>query len=214
MLRESPNCLDIPFLRSTYATCVIGRRIEILEEATSTNDVALTWGEDGEAEGAVVFAESQTAGRGQFGRGWHSPPGCGIWCSILFRPTFPPQEVTCLTPFAVLAVAAAISRSIGLRPMLKPPNDLYCSGKKVSGILTEARTGSQFFAVVGIGINVNQTEFPPALQGIATSLRKEGGDVCNRTQVALHLLWELNRLYPLLIDRRQEIHALYHSWPQ
>ncbi len=186
----------------------------MVNEVSSTNDVALQWGEQGEHEGAVIFAELQTAGRGQFGRSWHSPPGSGIWCSVLLRPAISPSAATCLTPFTVMAVASALHQSIGLRPLLKPPNDLFYSSGKVSGILTETRTGNRFFAVVGIGINVNQEEFPPELQGIATSLRKETGKLCDRTQIALRVLSELNRLHPFLRDGIKEIQALYDSWPR
>lgn len=208
------DSLDLSTLRLVCTKHIIGNRIDWVNEVTSTNDIALQWGEEGEREGAVIFAEFQTAGRGQFGRRWHSPPGSGIWCSILLRPAISPSAATCLTPLAVMAVASALQQSTGLQPLLKPPNDLFYAGGKVSGILTEARTGHHFFAVVGIGINVNQKEFPPELQGIATSLRKEIGYCCNRTQVALNVLLELNRLYLFLSGRMEEIQTLYDSWPQ
>lgn len=202
--------LDSSVLRSACANCLIGRKICLLDEVSSTNDVAMEWGERGEPEGVVIFAESQTAGRGQFGRHWYSDPGQGIWCSVLLRPTFSPRFATSLTPLAVVAVASALCRIVGWKPHLKPPNDLYLSGRKVCGILTEARTGARFFAVIGVGINVNQEEFPAALEGTATSLRKEVGAPCSRTQVALAVLLELNRLYTSASV--EEIQFLYKAW--
>ncbi|PWU10014.1 MAG: biotin--[acetyl-CoA-carboxylase] ligase [Verrucomicrobia bacterium] len=213
LLLPPSNSLNLAALRAACAKHhVIGNRIALVEKVSSTNDVALEWGEQGQSEGAVVFAESQTAGRGQLGRSWHSPPGGGIWSSVLLRPGISPQAAACLTPFAVVAVASALYHSTGLQPRLKPPNDLYYSGGKVCGILTEARTGSHFFAVVGIGINVNQQEFPSDLQGRATSLRKEFGKFCDPTPIAAEMLAALDRLYLLL--HGEEIRALYDSWPR
>ncbi len=206
--------LNTSVLQAACVNRVIGRKICVLQKISSTNDVALEWGEREEKEGAVVFAESQTAGRGQFGRSWHSSSRHGIWCSILLRPNFSPRAAAYLTPLATMAVACALHQTIGIRPSLKLPNDLYFLGGKVCGILTEARTGSQFFAVIGIGINVNQEEFPPMLQGIATSLRKETGKLYNRTQVARTVLLEMNRLYDSMGHGFEEIQSLYESWPR
>jgi BirA family transcriptional regulator, biotin operon repressor / biotin---[acetyl-CoA-carboxylase] ligase len=208
--------LDVGLLERSCSGRTIGHKIYVFDQVSSTNDVALRWGESGEPDGCVAIAESQNAGRGRFGRGWHSAPCCGIWCSLLLRPSFSPTQVTCLTPFAVIAVASSIRRLLGLEVTLKLPNDLYLSKGKVCGLLIEARTGECFFAVVGIGINVNQrrNDFPTALQDVATSLREETGTLYDRTQVALVVLTELDYFYTRLVDQIPEIQSLYEAWPR
>ena len=200
------------------AACVgrIIRKICVFEKISSTNAVALAWGEQGDPEGCVAIAESQDAGRGQFGKDWHSAAYRGIWCSLLLRPSFPSAQLTCLTPLAVLAVAFSIRCSLGLEMTVKPPNDLYLSRGKACGLLTEARTGKNLFAVIGIGINVNQrrSDFPASLQGIATSFREETGSIYDRTQIVLAILSALDCLYTRLVSHAFEIQSLYQNWPR
>jgi BirA family transcriptional regulator, biotin operon repressor / biotin---[acetyl-CoA-carboxylase] ligase len=208
--------LDVGLLKRSCSGRSIGHKIYVFDQVSSTNDVALKWGESGEPDGCVAMAESQSAGRGRFGKGWHSASCRGIWCSLLLRPSFSPAQVTCLTPFAVIAVASSIRHLLGLEVTLKLPNDLYLSKGKVCGLLIEARTGGRFFAVVGIGINVNQhhRDFPVELQDVATSLREETGTLHDRTQIALVLLTELDYLYARLADQFPAIQSLYETWPQ
>jgi len=164
------------------ATCRIGREIIVLEETTSTNDEAIRLGR----EGAVVFAEHQTAGRGRMTRRWESPTGLGLYFSVLLRPAHPQQ----LTTWAAVAVTRALGGHI------KWPNDIFLNGKKVVGILCET-TGNN--TVVGIGVNVNQTpaDFPPELHDRATSLREAGGgSPLDRIAVAATILRQLDALYP------------------
>ncbi|QQY10900.1 MAG: biotin--[acetyl-CoA-carboxylase] ligase [Candidatus Xiphinematobacter sp.] len=211
-----PMPLDAGFLRRSCSGRAIGHKIYVFDQVSSTNEVALRWGESGEPDGCVIIAESQISGRGRFGRRWHSAPRCGIWCSLLLRPSFPPAQAACLTPFATVAVASSISRFLGLEVTLKLPNDLYLSRGKVCGLLIEARTGERFFAVVGIGINVNQlrNDFPAALRGIATSLREETGALYDRTQIALVVLTELDYLYTRLAEQLPAVQSLYEAWPR
>ncbi len=125
-------------------------------------------------EGFVVFAEHQTAGRGQRGHRWESAPHRGLWFSILLRPQIPIVESARLTNWAAQAIAATIRQETGLEPAIKLPNDVYVEGRKVAGVLVETRAGqgSEWAAVAGIGVNVNQApeEFPEELRERATSL--------------------------------------------
>src|SRR6185436_7695473 len=116
---------------------VVGRDIRVFQETSSTNDVVEKLARDGVAEGVVVFAESQTKGRGRLGRKWISPAGQGLWFSVLLRPQLPPTAVTQLTIAAATAVARAIRGQTGLVPEIKWPNDIWIQNKKVAGILTE-----------------------------------------------------------------------------
>src|SRR5664279_1800540 len=110
--------------------CIIGRDIRVFEQTTSTNDVIEKLARDGVKEGVVVFAESQTKGRGRLGRKWISPERKGLWFSVLLRPELHPQEATQLTVVAATALRRAIKSVTGLSAEIKWPNDLLIGGKK------------------------------------------------------------------------------------
>lgn len=171
----------------------IGSRIVVFRETESTNDLVRRAAEGGEPEGFVAFAESQTKGRGQFGRRWSSAAGLGLWFSILLRPKWPPARLADVTPL----VAVAVARALDLPVRIKPPNDILCGGRKLAGILSEARTGADVFVVVGIGLNVNhaRTDFPLELQESSTSVALETGKVAPREPCAGAILRELAARY-------------------
>ncbi len=146
-------------------------RLLIRESVGSTNDEARQLAQAGMAEGLIVLAERQTAGRGRRGAAWFSPAGESLAFSIVLRPGEPKSLWPRLALAAGLAVAEAIE-SFGVQAGIKWPNDVWIRHLKVSGILVEA--GSDF-AIVGIGINVKTTEFPAEVAEIATSLRIETG---------------------------------------
>jgi BirA family biotin operon repressor/biotin-[acetyl-CoA-carboxylase] ligase len=180
-------------------TKVVGRDIRVFEETTSTNDVIEKLARDGVKEGAVVFAESQTKGRGRLGRKWMSPTRKGLWFSVLLRPDLRPQETTQLTVASATALRRAIKTVTGLSAEIKWPNDLLIGGKKVVGILTElsAELDRVRHVILGIGVDVNQkaNEFPVELRKIATSLKIESGGEISRAELATEILRELDRDY-------------------
>lgn len=178
-------------------TRVVGRDIQVFQETTSTNDVIEKLARDGVKEGAVVFAEAQTKGRGRLGRRWVSTKGAGLWFSVLLRPPLRTMAATRLTIGAATAAARAITRQTGLHTEVKWPNDLLLRGKKVAGILTEmsAELDTVKYLILGLGINVNQPEFPPEIRRLATSLNIEGGEPVNRAELAAALLRELDNDY-------------------
>lgn len=180
-------------------TKVIGRDIRVFEQTTSTNDVVEKLARDGVKEGVVVFAESQTKGRGRLGRVWTSPTRKGLWFSILLRPNLRPQETTQLTVAAATAVWRAIHSVAGLKPEIKWPNDILIGGKKIVGILTElsAEVDRVKHITLGIGVDVNlaANEMPVELRKIATSLRIESGKPVVRAELATEILRELDRDY-------------------
>jgi BirA family biotin operon repressor/biotin-[acetyl-CoA-carboxylase] ligase len=177
-------------------TKVIGRDIHVFEETTSTNDVIEKFAHDGVKEGVVVFAESQTKGRGRLGRKWMSPNRKGLWFSILLRPDLRPQEATQLTVASATALRRAIEAVTDLKAEIKWPNDLLIGGKKVVGILTEmsAEVDRVRHVILGIGVDVNQdaAEFPAELRKIATSLKIETGKEICRAELATEILRELD----------------------
>ncbi|HXT73170.1 MAG TPA: biotin--[acetyl-CoA-carboxylase] ligase [Candidatus Angelobacter sp.] len=163
----------------------------------STNTVAMHLGEEGEAHGAVVVAEEQTSGRGRAGHSWHSEKAAGIYVSVLLRPQISPMLAPALTLVAGLAAYDAIAEQSGLPPDIRWPNDVLLKGKKICGILTEmqAEPDRMHFAVIGIGINVNQSKMPGELASIATSMRMETGRAHSRLDLLARLLRHLDRYY-------------------
>jgi BirA family biotin operon repressor/biotin-[acetyl-CoA-carboxylase] ligase len=181
------------------ATKVIGRDIRVFQQTTSTNDVIEKLARDGVKEGAVVFAETQTRGRGRLGRRWLSPAGKGLWFSLLLRPDMLPQEATRLTVASATALRRAIAMFEGLEPQIKWPNDILLRGRKTAGILTElsAELDHVKYVVLGIGVdvNLNASEFPEELRKVATSIKAELGRSVSRAELAVSILKELDRDY-------------------
>jgi BirA family biotin operon repressor/biotin-[acetyl-CoA-carboxylase] ligase len=196
-LVSSPDALHADDLLARLGkTKVIGRDIQVFEETTSTNDVIEKLARDGVKEGAVVFAESQTRGRGRLGRKWVSPAHKGLWFSILLRPNLRPQEATQLTVASATALRRAIETETGLKPEIKWPNDILIGGKKVAGILTElsAEVDRVKHLILGIGVDVNLDagELPAELRKTATSLKIETGETISRAELAVAVLRELD----------------------
>ena len=152
------------------------------------------------SEGALAVAEEQTEGRGRLGRHWHSPPGVSVLCSILLEPSVETQRLPELSLVAGEAAAEAISTVTALGPEIKLPNDILLGGRKVAGILAEARDGR---VVLGIGINVNLTEdkLPTDVDLPATSLRVELGREVDRAELLTELLAVLERRYDVWAGR-------------
>jgi BirA family biotin operon repressor/biotin-[acetyl-CoA-carboxylase] ligase len=199
-LISSPDALHADDLLARLGPAkIIGRDIQVFEETTSTNDVIEKLARDGVREGVVVFAESQTRGRGRLGRAWMSPPHKGLWFSVLLRPDLRPQAATQLTIASATALRRAIRSVTGLSPEIKWPNDLMMGGKKVAGILTEmtAELDRVRHVILGIGVDVNlvSNEFSPELRKIATSLRIETGEEVERAELATAILRELEADY-------------------
>lgn len=181
-LAGTPDALTEAEIRGLLGkTEVVGGTLYCLDQVDSTNTYAKQLAMAGAADGTVVVADCQTAGRGRMERRFESPAGQGIYLTALLRPELPPERLMPVTALAGVAVCEAVEEVCGVRPMLKWPNDPVLNGKKLSGILTElsleAETGRMQYLVVGIGLNVGQGEkdFPPELRQVATSLRQELG---------------------------------------
>jgi BirA family biotin operon repressor/biotin-[acetyl-CoA-carboxylase] ligase len=203
-LRHSPDVLHADDLMERLGkTRKIGRDIRVFQQTTSTNDIVEKLARDGVKEGVVVFAESQTGGRGRMGRSWVSPPGKGLWLSVLLRPSLRPHEATRLMVASAVAIHRAIESSTGLRPEIKWPNDLLLAGKKVGGILTElsAELDRVRYIILGIGINVNfgVNDFPAELRKVATSLKLQAGRPLSRAEIAVAILRELDQAYEAVV---------------
>ncbi len=188
-------------------------------EVGSTNEEALDLVRAGASGVMLICAEKQSAGRGRKGRRWISPPGAGIYSTVVIRPAQPPHNWPLLALAASVAVAEALndvmrgSIAAGRSVIdLKWPNDVYLSGKKTAGILIEtcAMRGEAPAAVVGIGINVRQGSIPEDLRDQATCLSEEAGEDIPRRKTLIHCLKHFQLCYDLF--ERGEHGELLDHW--
>ena len=201
--------LDLPALESALDTRVVGRRFVYLTSTGSTMDVARAEAEASAADGTVVFAEEQTAGRGRFGRAWVSPAGKNLYLTLVLRPDV--ARVRRLGIVAPLAVGLA-NEDAGLAPRIKWPNDVLLSGRKASGVLieTEFSGAEPRYALVGIGVNVNFDIEPGSeIAAIATSAKAELGRETAREPLLASLLNHFEQLYEQ--DDASAVHAAWKS---
>lgn len=184
------------------------------DEVTSTNDIAAEHGARGAAEGLVVIAESQTAGRGRFARTWHSPPGSGLYVSIVLRP--PTEVARVLTLAGGVAICESVRESTGLAAVIKWPNDLLApeGRRKLAGILVEgSATGRRVeYVVFGFGLNIRASAYPPELRGRASSLEEELGRAVDAEAVLEFCLATLAARYDDLRNGRQA--AVLARWSE
>jgi BirA family biotin operon repressor/biotin-[acetyl-CoA-carboxylase] ligase len=189
-------------------------RVHYRSEVDSTNDLALALAARGAAEGVSVLADVQNAGRGRRGREWFSPPGSGLYVSVIVRPELAAEAVPVLTLAAGVAAASTVRDLTGLPAELKWPNDLVIGRpwRKLGGILSEAASsGSRLDAVViGVGVNLRQTTYPAVLVARATSLEAELGRTVDRALLLVGLLGRLRRIMDRL--HREGRAAICREW--
>ncbi|MBO6574024.1 MAG: biotin--[acetyl-CoA-carboxylase] ligase [Rhodothermales bacterium] len=184
-------------------TNYVGQQIRTFESTDSTNVRAMEWAESGGPSGAVVVADSQTAGRGRLGRRWEGGEGESLLFSVIVRPDVPDASMGLLPLASGLAVVDAVTPLVRHELALKWPNDVLLAGMKCAGVLVEGvRSADSRWAVVGIGINVNQEVMPRALEQTAISLRQSAAAVIPRPVLLASLLEALeSRLHQLEHDR-------------
>jgi BirA family biotin operon repressor/biotin-[acetyl-CoA-carboxylase] ligase len=186
-----------PLARAADRLGIFREHIVWYTDATSTNDLAAAMAERGVAEGRVVVANAQSAGRGRQGRTWVSPPGAGLYMSAVLRPR--ERALPLLTIAAGVAVAEGIQAATGLAADVKWPNDVYVHGRKVAGILAEASSanagGAIQHVILGAGINVMPAAYPSQVAGRATSLEAELGRPVDRGLLLAEYLCSLAARY-------------------
>jgi len=192
----------------------IGAIIHCFSSCPSTNDLAKRLAREGLAEGTVVVAEEQTEGRGTKGRIWHSPPGQGLYASVILRPRR--TDLSLLPLAAGVGCVEAIREATGVEAALEWPNDIVRGGRKLGGILceTDFLGNALSHAVLGIGLNIGQKreDFPPPLRSTATSLRLALGREVDRPALETALWSALDRWYTAFTrGRRDEIVRAYES---
>jgi BirA family transcriptional regulator, biotin operon repressor / biotin---[acetyl-CoA-carboxylase] ligase len=186
-------------LQAHFPCATIGRQILVLGQTSSTNDAILQVATANSMEGLVLFAEHQTAGRGQRGNRWESAAAKGLWFSILLQPKIQINDSGRLTIWAIKTISDVIRTECSLEPTIKLPNDVQLYGRKVAGVLVEMRAQEKapHLAIVGIGINVNQSveDFPLELQSRAISLAMALHRPIDRQKFAVVVLQNLDRTY-------------------
>lgn len=173
-LQKDCNMIDTDKVMKDLHCDNIGKKLIILKSTDSTNNEIKKIAALGEESGTVVTAETQTSGRGRFGRQWSSDKG-GLYFSILLRTDLPPSNIAAITLAAGYAVCLAVREYTGLDARIKWPNDIIVENRKICGILTEiaAQSDSIDYIIIGIGININNTEFPDEIKHKASSIHLE-----------------------------------------
>lgn len=182
----------------TVVSRLVGRAIHVFDTVDSTQAQLARLAAEGAPEGTVVTARHQTAGRGRRGRHWWDEPGQSLLMSVLLRPSIPTAHAPQLSLVAGLAVADALAAAAGLTAQIRWPNDVMVGGKKICGVLPEAMSradGRVAHVLLGIGINVDQSEFPQDLRDTATSLRLETGTAHDHRRLLSAVLEALDRRY-------------------
>ena len=189
-------------IRSGLRTRLLGRTVFLYTETESTNGVAAELAARGAPEGTLVVAEMQTKGRGGGGLPWDSPKSMGIWASLVLKPHIAPTDTGYITLLVGKSIVEAIRRRTGLEAAVRWPNDVLIDGKKVCGVLTEARLCRQGlrYVVAGFGVNVLQTQrqFPVELRDRATSLYVASGRKHSRVALLQEILVQIERRYRAL----------------
>jgi BirA family biotin operon repressor/biotin-[acetyl-CoA-carboxylase] ligase len=219
---EKSDQLIADQLKSELPEVLIGREIIVFQQTNSTNDAIFQVISPQEAadsspasvtEGLVVFAEHQTAGRGQRGNRWESAAGKGLWFSILLRPEIRLSDSGQLTIWAIETIVDVIRTEWNIEPTTKLPNDVQLYGRKVAGVLVEMRAQDKaaHIAVIGIGININQSreDFPAKLRDEAISIAMAVGRQVDRQKFARALLHNLDLTYREKFSRAVAAVTLY-----
>lgn len=176
-------------------TCVRVSDVEYSETIDSTNLEAKRRATKGADDALLILADNQTAGRGRIGRTWLGNPDTAIAMSLLLRPTIPADKVSMITIIAALAVHAALD----IETQVKWPNDIKIGEKKLCGILSESVfIGKEFYSVLGIGINVNDSSFDDSISQIATSLKNENGKTYKREGIVISIINKFFDYYDIL----------------
>lgn len=177
-------------LESRMDTRWAGHPVRFFDSLGSTNIQAKLEAENGAGEGTLVVADMQTAGRGRRGRSWNSPAGTNIYFTLILKPAFSVEPASMVTLVMGMAVSEGIRDICGLDAGIKWPNDIVVNGKKVCGILAEMSVEREYIhhIVMGVGINVEEQEFPPEIAGTATTLWAECGKSVSRAGLIVRIM--------------------------
>ncbi|WP_153732238.1 biotin--[acetyl-CoA-carboxylase] ligase [Sporosarcina obsidiansis] len=204
-LIEIPDLVNQANIKKHLQTAEYGHTIHYFKTCPTTQTIAHEEAQNGAADGTLIIAEEQTAGKGRLARPWTSNEGRGIWMSLIIRPELAPQQAPQLTLVTAVAIVRAIEEVADIQPVIKWPNDILINGKKVTGILTELQADPDRVKaiILGIGLNANQelADFPEELQTIATSLRIEKGEKVDRALLVAKILEYVEQYTALYVEK-------------
>lgn len=212
-----PENLTAHEILSRLETKWCGKEVVCRKETSSTNDEAMYMAEeDGRGEGFLVVAEHQSGGKGRRGRVWESPRGTTVSMSLILKPNVFPDRAPMITLVMALAVADVLQKLTDLDVKIKWPNDVLINKKKVCGILTEmsCEPNKVKHVVVGVGINVNVTEFPEEIASTATSLLIEKGNRFGRADLVIAIMDYFEYYYEMFLQSGDlsDIVGMYDSY--
>ncbi|MFH1220810.1 MAG: biotin--[acetyl-CoA-carboxylase] ligase [Candidatus Eisenbacteria bacterium] len=216
-LVAAPDLIDACEIKTALADSGLAREVHVFTSVTSTNDVGARLAKQGADHGTVVVAEEQTEGRGRLGRRWESPPGLGLWFSLVLRPDLDARASSAVSLVCALGVAVALRKRYGIKADVKWPNDVVVGPRKICGILTEAdfTDGRASLMILGFGLNVLHVlnDFPPELRGKATSIRLETNRRVGRAKLLAEILGAVEEKYAIFssegfVNLRRELLAL------
>lgn len=191
-LADDNDILSESAIKNYLKTERLGRKMDVFKTIDSTNSFAKSLAQLGAEHGTTVISELQTQGRGRMGRSFYSPSGMGVYMSFVLRPNLSVDYALMITSCVAVAVCEAIENVADVQCEIKWVNDIFCNGKKICGILTEAsidvEQGGLEYAVVGLGLNVSNTFFPKDIEKIASSLKAITGKNINRSLLIAEIL--------------------------
>ena len=173
--------------------------VRFYDEIGSTNTELVEDARAGAAEGLVLVADHQTAGRGRLDRSWSAAPGTSLLVSVLLRPPLPISEVPVVLMAAGLAACDGVESAAGFRPRLKWPNDLVVDDRKLAGLLSESTPGEVTAVILGLGLNVTAGAYPAELAGTATSCEEEARRPVDRADLLVGFLAALEARYSAVL---------------
>ncbi len=191
-------------IQSLLSVGWVGSEIRFYETIDSTNEQAKKEAQRGAPHGALVVADSQTAGKGRRGRSWESPAQTNLYFTLILRPDLAADKASMLTLVMAHSVGRAIRRITGIHCGIKWPNDIVAEGKKVCGILTEMfpEQEGHYFIVIGVGVNVAAQSFPEELKEKATSLEALSGELVSRAQLLAEILKNFEADYGTFVKEK------------
>jgi len=215
LLSKASDPITADEIRQGLSTKVFGKKdIIYLNETDSTNTRAKELAAQGAPEGTLVIAEKQTEGRGRRGRSWFSPPGGGIYFSLILRPVLSPTETPRITLMTAVVLAETLISLMKLKLRIKWPNDILVNGKKLAGILTEISTEMDEvnYIIVGLGLNVNTQleDLPREIKKTATSILIETGKQFPRVKLIQHYLKLYEKYYDMF--KKNDFEPIMKRW--
>lgn len=213
LLKVIPDVMNQAEIKSQLLTKWLGQRLDYFPCLDSTNTYLKEVAGKDAPHGTVAVADRQTAGKGRLGRSWSSPTGSSVYISYLLRPDIAPTHASMLTIVAALATARAVEEITGLVTGIKWPNDIVINKRKICGILTEMSADMDRieYVVIGIGVNVNMTQFEEEIADRATSLRIEGGKSVSRSQLIVKMLSYFEAYYEQFV-KTEDLSAMLDDY--